>query len=136
MKFIGICWKCLLLKLLKINSDTDGNSLLDEADIYFQQDESPHHWVLSHVRQVDIIPDLSRLLDNVFIDKWTGRGEPIEWPARSLDLMPFFFCMGSFVVYNPPLNLKKNFVKELLETAVMLLKMCAASSNNEPLLHR
>ena len=53
----------------------------------FQQDGAHAHYA----------KDVRQRLDEKFPRRWIGSREPIEWPARSLDLtVPDFFSMGSF----------------------------------------
>lgn len=67
------------------------SDLLDEVplaylhNLYYQHDGCPAHFeraVRGH-------------LDNVFGDRWIGRGGPVPWPARSPDLTPLDFYLWS-----------------------------------------
>lgn len=75
----------LILTELENQRDENGNLVLDENLLHFQQDGAPPHYVLP-VRQ---------WLDNHYPDQWIGRRGPIEWPPRSPDLTPLdFFLWG------------------------------------------
>ena len=50
-----------------------------------QHDGAPAHFAL----------DVREYLDNVFPNRWIGRGGPVQWPPRSPDLTPMdFFIWG------------------------------------------
>lgn len=84
----------LIIEAIENQIDEDGNPVLNEAEVYFQQDGAPPHYVLP-VRQ---------WLDDEFPNKWIGRRGPMEWPARSPDLTPLdFFLWGHLksIVFTP-----------------------------------
>lgn len=75
----------LITHELETQVDAEGNSILQEDLLTFQQDGAPPHYFLP-VRQ---------WLNDRFPDKWIGRRGPIEWPPRSPDLTPLdFFLWG------------------------------------------
>jgi len=51
--------------------------------IYFQHDGAPSHYT-RHVMQY---------LNDTFPNRWIGRGSTINWPPRSPDLTPLYFCL-------------------------------------------
>lgn len=54
--------------------------------MWYQQDEAPAHFRI----------DVRATLNNMFPNKWIGRGGPTAWPARSPDLTPLdFFSLGN-----------------------------------------
>ena len=57
--------------------------------LWFQHDGAPAHFAL----------DVREYLNNVFPNRWIGRGGPVQWPPRSPDLthMDFFICGGDQV---------------------------------------
>lgn len=73
--------------------------LLDEIDIrtrqemWLQQDGAPPHFAR----------DVRNYLNEVFPQRWIGRGGPIRWPPRSPDLTPPDFFLWGYIknrVYN------------------------------------
>lgn len=74
---IGPLFINLLLKLFSILGK-DGNSLIYETGLYFQQDEAPAYYVLT----------LRQCLEYECLPKWMRRRGLIGLPARSLDLSP------------------------------------------------
>lgn len=63
--------------------------------LWIQQDGAPPHYSV-RVREY---------LNNVFPDRWIGRGGPINWPARSPDLTKLDFYLWGYVkdqVYQTP----------------------------------
>lgn len=90
----------LITEALENQLDEEGNLLLAEEDLRFQQDGAPPHYVLP-VRQ---------WLNDNFPNQWIGRRGPIEWPARSPDLSPLdFFLWGhlkSMVYKTEPENIQ------------------------------
>jgi len=51
--------------------------------MYFQYDGAPSHYT-RHVMQH---------LNDTFPDRWIGCGSTINWPPRSPDLTPLYFCL-------------------------------------------
>jgi len=51
-------------------------------DIYSQPDRAPHYGVNVH-----------QYFDEIFLDRWIGRRDHIEWPTRSpnSNLLDYFF---------------------------------------------
>lgn len=69
--------------------------LADRRDLWYQLDGSGPHFG-------SIVRDH---LNNMFPNRWIGRGGPVAWPARSPDLTPLdFFLWGEIKrrVYSPP----------------------------------
>lgn len=89
----------LIVDALENQRDEEGNLILSEELLYFQQDGAPPHYRIT-VRQ---------WLNDRFPNRWIGRRGPIEWPARSPDLTsPDFFLWGhlkSVVYKTPPENI-------------------------------
>lgn len=63
-----------------------GDDLPVADGVWFQQDGAPPHYGV----------DVRQYLSEVFPGRWIGRRGSIEWPARSPDLTPLDFFMGSF----------------------------------------
>ncbi|ENN73068.1 hypothetical protein YQE_10306, partial [Dendroctonus ponderosae] len=59
--------------------------LNQNMNVWFQQDGAPLHYVVEARSQ----------LDKIFPNKWIGRGDPVNWPARSPDLTPLDFFAGA-----------------------------------------
>lgn len=77
--------------------------LLEELPLYlrnnmwYMQDGAPPHFSL----------DVRQHLNQVFGNKWIGRGGPIPWPARSPDLNPLDFFVWGYLkslVYRTPVD--------------------------------
>jgi len=77
----------LITHELETQIDGDGNLLLQEDLLHFQQDGAPPHYFLL-VRQ---------WLNERFPDKWIGRRGAIEWPPRSPDLTPLDFFLWGYL---------------------------------------
>ena len=83
----------------------------DCADLYFQQDGAPAHYVVS----------VRKWLDEHFPDRWIGRRGFVEWPARSPDLTPLdFFFWG--VLKNQMFSDKPKTLNDLKENIINPLK--------------
>lgn len=66
-------------------------------DMWFMHDGAPPHFSLIARQQ----------LNNIFENRWIGRGGPITWPARSPDLNPLdYYLWGHLkqLVYQVPIN--------------------------------
>lgn len=75
----------LIVHELENQTDEDGNRILNENQIRYQQDGAPPHY---HRR-------VREWLDLHYENRWIGRRGPIEWPPRSPDLTPLdFFLWG------------------------------------------
>ena len=58
--------------------------------LWFQHDGAPAHFAL----------DVREYLNNVFPNRWIGRGGPVHWPPHSPDLTPMdFFIWGRWSVW-------------------------------------
>lgn len=71
------------------------NILVDRRAMFFQQDGAPPHFTL----------DVREHLNDIYEDRWIGRGGPIPWPPRSPDLTPLDFYLWSHLkeqVYDSP----------------------------------
>ena len=78
--------------------------------IIFQQDGAPPHFT-THVRQ---------FLNQQFSNRWIGRGSPVRWAPRSLDLAPLDLFLWGHVknqVYKTPAknmsDLKERIIDEI-----------------------
>lgn len=77
----------------------------------FQQDGAPPHWGIN----------VRNILDEVFPQRWIGRGGPTEWPPRSPDLTPLDFFLWGYLktkVYRTP-------VQNLQELQTRIEQECA-----------
>lgn len=63
---------------------------IPQRQIWFQQDGAPPHFG-RRVRQY---------LNEVFPNKWIGRGGPVEWPPRSPDLSPLDYFLWGYLKEN------------------------------------
>ncbi|KAJ4435905.1 hypothetical protein ANN_18525 [Periplaneta americana] len=73
-----------------------------------QMDGPPPHW----------FNDVRTTLDNVLPGRWIGRGGPIAWPPRSLDLTPLdFFLWGNVKnkVYATAVRGLRDFRERIIE---------------------
>lgn len=87
----------LITQSVESQVDEDGNMLLKEEKLHFQQDGAPPHYALP-VRE---------WLNARYSGKWIGRRGSIEWPARSPDLTPLDFFLWGYLktqVYQSPVN--------------------------------
>lgn len=57
------------------------------AQMWFQQDGAPAHYA-QQVRAE---------LDNIYGNRWIGRGGPVQWPPRSPDLTKLDFFLWGYV---------------------------------------
>lgn len=65
------------------------------ANMWFQHDGAPAHFALP----------VRHYLNEIFPNRWIGRGGPVHWPARSPDLTPLdYFLWGHLkaLVYETP----------------------------------
>ena len=81
--------------------------------LWFQQDGAPAHFVL----------DVREYLNNVFPNRWIGRGGPVQWPPHSSDLTPMdFFIWGEmkYLVYETPIDTPEELVAHVAEAAAII----------------
>jgi hypothetical protein len=74
--------------------------------MWYQHDGAPAHYH-ANARQ---------LLDEVFPNRWIGRGGPVAWPARSPDMTPLdFFLWGAMkaLVYETPVDSEEDLVARI-----------------------
>lgn len=55
--------------------------------VHFQQDGAPPHYAVM----------VRTYLNEIFRNRWIGRGGPIKWPARSPDLTPLDYFLWGFL---------------------------------------
>jgi hypothetical protein len=58
--------------------------------------------------------------DEIFGNRWIGRGVPIIWPPRSPDLTPLDFCLCGYMqslVYETPVETQHDLVGRIAVTA-------------------
>ena len=75
-------------------------------NMWFQHDGAPTHFG----------QDVRNYLDGSFPNRWIGRGGPVHWPARSLDLSCLdFFLWGALktTVYQDPVISEMELVAKL-----------------------
>lgn len=77
----------LITQSLENQTNEDGNVMLEEDNLHFQQDGAPPHYALP-VRQ---------WLDETFPGQWIGRRGAQEWPPRSPDLTPLDFFLWGYL---------------------------------------
>lgn len=91
----------------------DFQYLLDNVDIqtrilmWFQQDGAPPHFARI----------VRNYLNEIFPERWIGRGGPVQWPARSPDLTsPDFFLWGYLknVVYRQQTTTRENMRERII----------------------
>lgn len=78
-----------------------------QAHMWLQQDGAPAHFS----QQVRV------LLNNIFENRWIGRGGPIGWPARSPDLTKLDFFLWGYVkdfVYKEPATTQQNMRQRII----------------------
>ena len=81
--------------------------------LWFQHDGAPAHFAL----------DVREYLNNVFPNRWIGRGGPVQWPPRSPDLTPMdFFIWGKMkcLVYETPIDTPEELVALVAEAAAII----------------
>lgn len=88
----------------------------DMMDVYFQQDGAPAHFSLT----------VRNYLNNVFPQRWIGRGGSIHWPARSPDLTPLDFFLWGYLKD----HVFKTVPEDLEELRNRILEKCIALNNN------
>lgn len=69
-------------------------SLNVRKDMWFQQDGVPPHFSRA----------THTLLNEIFGDRWIGRGGPVQWPSRSPDLTPLDYFYGDISKRKSHLN--------------------------------
>ena len=81
--------------------------------LWFQHDGAPAHFAL----------DVREYLNNVFPNRWIGRGGPVQCPPRSPDLTPMdFFIWGEMkcLVYETPIDTPEELVASMAEAAAII----------------
>ena len=81
--------------------------------LWFQHGGAPAHFALN-VREY---------LNNVFPNRWIGRGGPVQWPPRSPDLtlMDFFIWEEmKCLVYETPTDTPEELVARVAEAAAFI----------------
>jgi len=97
--------------------------------MYSQHDGAPSHYT-RHVMQY---------LNDTFPNRWIGRGSTINWPPRSPDLTPLYFCL--WVLMKSEVYRKKVATRdELLVNILGVHRLHKGTSrrtrtNNTPCLH-
>ena len=79
----------------------------------FQHAGSPAHFAL----------DVREYLNNVFPNRWIGRGGPVWWPPRSPDLIPMdFFTWGEMkcLVYETPIDTPEELAARMAKAAAII----------------
>ena len=87
----------LITQSVETQVDGDGNMMLNEEKLHFQQDGAPPHYAVP-VRE---------WLNERFPRRWIGRRGIQEWPARSPDLTPLDFFLWGYLkteVYKTPVH--------------------------------
>lgn len=89
-----------LLEEHVVDGFIDNLPLAQAGNVWYQHDGAGPHFAVS-VRQY---------LDEIFGDRWIGRGGPLAWPPRSPDMNPLDFFLWGFIkekVYEtPPLGVE------------------------------
>ena len=83
--------------------------------LWFQHDRAPANFAL----------DIREYINNVFPNRWIGRGGPVQWPPRSPDLTPMvFFIWGEMkcLVYETPIDIPEEMVARVAEAAAIILE--------------
>ena len=81
--------------------------------LWFQHDAAPAHFAL----------DVREYLNNVFPNRWIGRGGPVQWSPRSPDLTHMdFFIWGEMkcLVYETPIDTPEELVVRVAEAAAII----------------
>ena len=81
--------------------------------LWFQHDGAPVHFAL----------DVREYLNNVFPNRWIGRGGPVQWPPHSPDLTPMdYFIWGEMkcLVYVTPIDTPEELVACVAEAAAII----------------
>ena len=81
--------------------------------LWFQHDGTPAHFTL----------DVREYLNNVFPNRWIGRGGPVQWPPRSPDLTPVdFFILGGMkcLEYETPIDTPEELVARVAEATAII----------------
>ena len=89
----------------------DNLTLNLRQNMHFMQDGAPAHFS----RQV------RNYLNEIFPQRWIGRGSDFPWPARSPDLNPLDFCVWGY--------LKSSVYSEAIDTRDQLLQKIENSAN-------
>ena len=69
--------------------------------------------------------DVRKYLNNVFPNRWIGRGGPVQWPPRSSDLTPMdFFTWREMkcLLYETPIATPEELVARMAEAASIIRK--------------
>ena len=81
--------------------------------LWFQHDGASAHFAL----------DVREYLNNVFPNRWIGRGGPLQWPPHSPDLTPMdFFIWGEkkCLLYETPIDTPEELVARVAEAAEII----------------
>ncbi|CAK1600423.1 unnamed protein product [Parnassius mnemosyne] len=94
-------------ELPDLMSDVD---LQTKRKMWFQHDGAPAHFST-------IVRDY---LNELYGDRWIGRGGPVAWPARSPDMTPLdFFLWGHMkqIVYSTPISTREELLQKVMAAA-------------------
>ena len=67
--------------------------------------------------------DVRGYMNNVFPNRWIGRGGPVQWPPRSPDLIPmdfFIWVEMKCLVYETPVDTPEELVARVAEAAAII----------------
>lgn len=81
--------------------------------MYYQHDGAPAHFAR----------EVKQHLDEMFPERWIGRGGPISWPPRSPDLTPLDFCLWGWFkteVYKVKVNNREALIQRIINTGAVL----------------
>lgn len=84
------------------------NPPMQAQNMWLQQDGAPAHYSLQ----------VRALLDNIYTNRWIGRGGPVRWPARSPDLTKLDFFLWGYVkdlVYKEPPTTEQNMRQRIMD---------------------
>lgn len=108
--------------------------LLDEVPLasrlncWFQHDGAPAHYGIQ----------VRNLLNELFPERWIGRGGPIQWPPRSPDLNPLDFFFWGYLkekVYREPVVSPEDVIARI-HAAVALVDENMLQSVRASMIHR
>ena len=82
--------------------------LMIRSQMYFQHDGAPPH----HTNRV------RELLNELFPNRWLGRGWPVAWPPRSPDLTPLdYYLWGHILVYETKVDSRAELCRRIFAAA-------------------
>lgn len=105
------------------------NRLNGQHYLYFLQNVLPIHmedipldirdnmWFMHDGAPCHFSNDVRQFLNNLFHEKWIGRGGPLAWPARSPDLNPIDFYLWGHVknlVYSTPTDSEEDLRRKII----------------------